>query len=113
MAKKRSRKLNLFEIVLELAILIVFTRLMFNINYVTGIFYLFAIGVAIWKGILFRKKNIAWMIILGTFLSYFAGLFIPYIVGSYLAGDIVSAIIILAVALLILGKAIRLKHGKK
>jgi len=111
--RKRSRGLNTFEIVLEIIILILFVRLMFNINYITGILYLVAIGIALWKRILFRKKNIAWMIIIGTFLSYFAGKFIPYIFGNLLAGNIVSAIIIFVIAFLIWRKARKLKLGKK
>ena len=111
--RKRKRRLNILEVIIEITILLIFVRLMFNLNYFTGILYLVAIGIAAWKKILFRKKNISLMIIVGTFLSYFAGLFIPYVVGSYLAGDIVSAIIIFLVAFLIWKKSRKLKLGKK
>ncbi len=107
------RKLNILEIFVEVIILVFFTRLMFNINYFTGIFYLIAIGIAVYKKILFRRKYIAWMIIGGTLLSYFASLFIPYVVGNYRAGNFVSAIILLILVLLIWRKARRLKLGKK
>lgn len=112
MPKRRSR-LNIFEILIEIIILIIFVRLMFSINYLTGIFYLFAIGIAAWKKILFRKKYISWMIIFGTFLSYFAGLLVPHIINNYLQQNIIGALIISVIAFLIWRKARRLRHGKK
>jgi len=86
---------------------------MFNLNFFTGIFYIFAILGAFWKKILFRRKSISWMIISGTFLSYLAGKLFPYFLGSYLAGDITSAVIIGLIMFYIWTKAKRLKKGKK
>ena len=83
---------------------------MFGLNYFTGIFYIIAIIGAFWKKLIFKRKNIAWMIILGTLLAYLAGLLLPYIIGSYLAGDIVSAVIIAFIAILIWSKASRKKR---
>ena len=110
MAKKRQ---TFFGIFLEIIILIIFVKPMFNLNFFTGIFYILAILGAFWKKILFRKKSISWMIILGTFLSYLAGKLLPHLVGSYLAGDITSAVIIGLIMIYIWTKAKKLKKGKK
>ena len=86
---------------------------MFNLNLVTGIIYLVAVIGAFYKKLIFRRKNIAWMIISGTILSYLARLLLPYVLGSYLAGDILSTLIIGAITLAIWIKAWNLKKGKK
>lgn len=114
--KKRSMKknrLSSYRILLEIIILILFINPMFKINLFTGIFYLIAIGIAFWKKLIFKKKNISWMIILGTLLAYLAGLLIPIILGNYFAGDIISAVMIAILALFIWNKSRKLKKGKK
>ena len=108
-----KRKLSKARILFEIIILIFFVKPMFNLNYFTGIFYIIAIMYAFWKKIIFRRKNISFMILLGTLLSYSAGLFIPIIIGNYLAGDIVSAAIMGFFALLIWLEARKLKKGKR
>lgn len=109
----KKRELSTFRVILELIILALFVIPMFNLNLYTGIFYVITIILALYKGIIFRRKNIAIMIIIGTLLAYMAGLLIPYIIGSYLAGDIISALILALLALLIWSKGRKLKKGKK
>lgn len=86
---------------------------MFNLNFITGIFYLIAVFYAFSSGLIAQRKNISWMIIFGTLLSYLAGRLIPHALGSYLAGDITSAVILGILILYIWTKARRMKKGKK
>ena len=109
----RRKRLSVFRIVLEVIILYLFSGLMFSLGYITGIFYLVTITLALFSGILFKRKNISWMIIFGTMLSYLAGLLFWKALGSYLAGDITSAIILGILILYMWSKARRLKKGKK
>jgi len=52
------------------------------------------------------------MIIFGTILSYFAGAYLlPWAVGSYLAGDITSAVIVALLMIYIWFKGRNLKKG--
>ena len=106
-------KKNILIIIFELLILFIFIPAMFSLNIFTGIFYLIAIIGAFKRKLLFNKKNIAWMIIGGTILSYGAGLLFPYVLGNYLSGNIISAIIIGAIAIAIWFKGFKLKTGKK
>ncbi|HJX51040.1 MAG TPA: hypothetical protein VJ438_06275 [Candidatus Nanoarchaeia archaeon] len=110
MPKKRK---NIFWIVIEIIILLIFIKPMFDLNIVTGIFYVFAIILAFWKGFIFRRRWVSWMIILGTILSYFAGAYLlPWALGSYLAGDIVSAVIVAVLLIYIWLKSRKLKKGE-
>ena len=86
---------------------------MFNLNPITGIVYIIALIGAFWKKLIFRKKGIAWMIIFGTLLSYIVGKFLPLLIGSYLAGDIISTIIIAILLFLIWKKGRKLRRGKR
>ena len=86
---------------------------MFRINFWVGVFYCITILISLWRGLIFKKKNIALMIIFGTLLSYLAGLLIPYVIGNYLAGDITSAAILFLLAFVIWIKGRKLKHGNK
>ena len=108
----RKKRLSIFRVALEIIILLLFVRLMFDLNYFTGVFYIIAIFGAFYKKIIFRKKNISWMIICGTLLAYLAGLLLPHAIGSYLAGDIISAIIIALVALVIWTRGRKFKKGE-
>ena len=83
----KRKRLSIFRIIIELVILYLFSGLMFSLGYITGIFYLVTITLALFSGILFTRKNISWMIIFGTILSYFAGKFVIRTLGSALAGD--------------------------
>ena len=111
--KTKKKRLSIFRILFELIILYLFSGLMFNLGYITGIFYLLAITMAIVNGVLFRKKGIAWMIILGTILTFFAGRLAISTLNTALAGDLVSAGIFLVVALFIWKKGRKLKKGEK
>lgn len=86
---------------------------MFSLGNITGIFYLTTITLAVFSGILFRKKNISWMIILGTILSYFAGKYVLVTIGNALAGDLVGAGVFGIIALLLWSKGRKLKKTKK
>ncbi len=104
---------NFFWIALEIVILAAFIFPMFRLNFVTGILYVLAIIIAFWKGFIFRKKWVSWMIILGTILSYFVGAYLlPWAVGSYRAGDITSAAIIGVIMVVLWIRALKLKQGK-
>lgn len=109
-----NNKLSFIRSFIEIIILIIFIKPMFELNYFTGIFYVIAILYAVWKGLILRKKWISWMIIFGTVLSYFAGAYLfPMAFGSYLAGDIVSAVIIGILMIYLLIKGRSLKKGKR
>ena len=110
---KRRKKLSIFRIILEIIILYLFSGLMFSLGYITGIFYLVTITLALISGVLFRRKNISWMIIFGTILSYFAGNFIMVTIGNALAGDLVGTAVFGIIALLLWSKGRKLKRGKK
>lgn len=114
MAKKRGRKKkrrSVFGIILELIVLYLFSGLMFSLGYITGIFYLVAITMAAFSGILFRKKGIGIMIVLGTILTFIAGTFALVTIGNALAGDIVGAVIFLVISIFIWRKGRKLKRG--
>ncbi len=108
-----SKKRNLLAVLIEIIILLIFIRPMFNLNYFTGIFYVIAILYAFYKGLITKRKWISWMIIFGTILSYFAGTQLPKVFESYLAGDITSAIIIAILMITLWLKGRSLKKGKK
>lgn len=86
---------------------------MFSLGLITGIFYLVAITFAIFSGILFKRKNISWMIILGTVLSFMAGNFVLATYENAIAGDLVGAGVFGIIALLLWSKSRKLKKGKK
>ena len=106
-------KRSFFGVILEVIILLIFIIPMFNLNFITGFFYIIAIFYAFSSGLITQRRNISWMIIFGTLLSYLAGRLIPYALGSYLAGDITSAVIIGILILYIWTKARKMKKGKK
>lgn len=110
MAKKR---LSLLRIILEIIILYLFAGLMFQLGPITGIVYLIAITIAIFNGMLFRKKNIAWMIIFGTLLGFVAGLFFLLTLGNALGGDIIGAIIVFLIGFWIWRKGRYYRRGKR
>jgi hypothetical protein len=111
MAKKK--RLGVFRIILELIVLYMFSGLMFSLGYITGIFYLVTISLAILTGVLFRRKNISWMIIFGTILSFIAGRLALTTLDNALAGDLIGTGVFGIVAFLLWDKARRLKKGKK
>jgi len=63
-------KRGIFGVILEIIILFIFIVPMFNLNFITGIFYLIAVFYAFSSGLIAQRKNISWMIIFGTLLSY-------------------------------------------
>lgn len=111
--RKRKKRLGVFRILFELIVLYLFSGLMFSLGYITGIFYLIAISLAVLSGVLFRKKGIAWMIIFGTILTFVAGKLILITIGSALAGDLVGAGIFLLVAIYIWTKGMKMKKGRR
>jgi len=107
-----SKQKNIFWILIEIIILVAFIIPFWNLNPITCILYVFAIILAFWKGFIFKRKWISWMIIFGTILSYFAGAYLlPWAVGSYLAGDITSAVIVALLMIYIWFKGRNLKKG--
>jgi len=115
MAKKKGRKrkrLSIFRIFFELFILYLFSGLMFSLGYITGVFYLIAISLAIFNGVLFRRKWISVMIVFGTILTFVAGKLVLITIGNALAGDIVGAFVFLVVALFIWQKGRKMKKGE-
>jgi hypothetical protein len=113
MARKKRKRLGIFRILFELIILYLFSGLMFSLGMITGVFYLVAITLAIFNGVLFKKKGIAWMIIFGTILTFVAGKLLLITIGNALAGDILGAAIFFLVAVYIWKKGRRLKKGRK
>ena len=109
-----KNRLSIFRIFLEIIILIIFVKPMFDLNYFTGVFYVIAILYAFWKRLIFKRKWISWMIIFGTVLSYFIGAYlVPMAFGSYLAGDIISVVIIGFLIIYLWVVARNLKKGKR
>jgi hypothetical protein len=109
MKRKPSRYFSAF---IALIILAFFVKPMFEIGIFTGVGYLLAIFFAITKRYIFRR-NIAFMIILGTLLSVVIGFLIPYALESYLGGDLITLGIFLLIIFLIYTKARKLKKGRR
>ncbi len=86
---------------------------MFSLGLFTGIMYLFSISLAVFNGVLFRKKGIAWMIIFGTMLTFLAGKFLLITLGSILAGNLLGGITFFLIAVFIWTKGRKLKKGKR
>jgi len=108
MRKKRS----IFGIIFELIILYLFSGLMFNLGLITGILYLVAITLAVFNGVLFRRRGIGFLIVFGTILTFIAGKLVFITIDNALAGDIVGAAIFLIIAIVIWIKGTKLKLGK-
>ncbi|MBD3247350.1 hypothetical protein GF378_01895 [Candidatus Pacearchaeota archaeon] len=115
MAKRgrKKKRLGIFNILFELIILYAFSSLMFSLGYITGIFYLVAITIAIFEGILFRTKWISFMIVFGTILTFVAGQLALVTIDNALAGDIIGAAIFFVVAVFIWQKGRKMKKGKR
>ena len=94
----RKKKLGIGRIIFEILILYLFSGLIFTLGWITGVVYLFSISMAIFTGVLFKRKYVAWMIVFGTLIGYFAGGFIWLTLDNALAGDIVGAVIVGIVA---------------
>ena len=107
-------KRKVLGILIELLVLGVFAVILYNYNFrLTLFFYLIAVALALFRGLVFRVKNISWMIIMGTILSYVAGILFWMALGNYLAGDITSAVILGLLIIYLFRKSMRLKRGKK
>lgn len=107
MAKK-----NPVETLIEIIVLALLLPVMFWVGLFTGIGYLLAIGFAIKSKILFRKKRMARLIILGTLLSTLAGILLFLALDQNTAGHATSAIIILAIAGYIWYKGFKMRRGR-
>jgi len=111
--RRKKRELSTLRVMIELIILIFFVVPFFYLHLLVGALYLITIGLAFYNRTIFQRKNISIMIIIGTLLAYFAGLLIRYAMGSYLTGNIISALILTILALLIWSKGRKLKKGKR
>jgi hypothetical protein len=108
------KKRRVTAIVIELLILGVFAGILYRYNFrLTLFFYLIAVFLALFRGLIFRRKNISWMIIFGTILSYIAGILFWKALDNYFAGDIISAAILGLLIFYLFRKSMRLKKGKK
>lgn len=108
------KKRRITAVLIELIILGVFAGVLFYYNFrLTLIFYLIAVFLALFRGLIFRVKNISLMIIMGTILSYVAGILFWIALGSYMAGDITSAVILGLLIFYLFRKSMKLKKGKK
>lgn len=108
-----KRKLSILRIIFEIIILYIFAGIIFQLGLITGIVYLVAITLAIFNGLLFRKKYIAWMIIFGTILGFIASLFFFFTLGKVLTGDILGAVVVFIIAIYIWRKAKYYRRGKR
>ena len=94
----RRKRLSFGRILMEILVLYLFSGLMFNLGWITGAVYLFSITMAIFSGVLFKRKYIAWMIVFGTLIGYIGGKFMFVTLDNALAGDITGAAIVGIVA---------------
>ena len=108
----RKKRLSVGRIIFEILLLYLFSGLIFNLGILTAAVYLLAITMAIFSGVLFKKRYIAWMIVFGTLISYIAGKFIVLTIDNALAGDIVGAVIVGLVAFLLWRTGRKLRRGK-
>lgn len=109
----RKKRLSTGRIIFEILLLYAFSSVMFTLGIITAIVYLFSITMAIFTGMLFKRRYIAWMIIAGTVIGYIAGRFIVITLDNALAGDIVGAFIVGIVAFSLWRKGRSLRRGKK
>jgi len=93
----------------EFIILVVLIPFFFNLGLIVGCGYLFAILMAVYRGLFFKKKMIARSIVVGSVLSYIAGLILFY--GFQQEGWITFGLIILF-GIWIWWRGFRLKKGK-
>jgi hypothetical protein len=99
---------DIFEIIIEIIVLIMLVKPMFGLGILTGFGFVFAIVGSIRDGSLFTKKNMARYILGGTILTYAAGQI--FFVGLK-SKDILSFVIILLVGLSIWFKGYLFKRG--
>jgi hypothetical protein len=108
----RRKRLSLGRIIFEVLLLYLFSGVMFDLGLITAIVYLFSITMAVFSGLLFKRKYIAWMIIFGTLIGYIAGKFIVLTIDNALAGDIVGAVIVGVVAFSLWSTGRKLRKGR-
>jgi len=99
---------DLFEIIIEIIILIFMIKPMFDLGLLTGIGFCFAIVVTIYDGSLFTKKNISRSLLGGTVLTYAASQIIFIGIKSK---DLLSFILIMIIGLYLWLKGYFLKKG--
>ncbi|MFP4522985.1 MAG: hypothetical protein ACLFNM_00355 [Candidatus Woesearchaeota archaeon] len=109
---KRKYSKAWVESIIELIILVFLIPLLFSVAWFVGVMYTIAILGAVVSGILFKKKGIALLIIIGTVLSYCVTLLFPTAKDAYTTGDYISFGVIALLALSIWFIAWKIKQGK-
>ena len=101
---------DLLELIGEILILIVLIKPMFELGILTGVGYILAIVGSFQKGLFFRKKGMARMIVVGTILTYGASIIIK---DNLKFDNWLNFIIILILAVVIWIKGYLWKKGIK
>ncbi len=109
----QRKRLSKGRVVFEILLLYAFSGVIFTLGTISTIVYLFSITMAIFTGMLFRRKYIAWMIVSGTLIGYLAGGLIWKTLDNALAGDIVGAAIMGIVAFSLWWTGRSLRRGKR
>ena len=109
----RKKRLSTGRIIFEILLLYAFSGVIFTLGTISAIVYLFSITMAVFTGMLFKRKYIAWMIISGTLIGYLAGGLIWKTLDSALAGDIVGAFIMGIVTFSLWWTGRNLRRGRK
>ena len=99
------------EVIIEIIILVLFLKPMFDLSVFTGIGYVIAIIGSLRNGYLFTKPKMGRLIVGGTILSYMASLLLPMMHQSFVSGNTFSFIIIVIIAVIIWIKGC-LNHGE-
>lgn len=108
-----ARKKGFIEIIIEVTILLVFIPIMFYLGTLTGIGYIIALVASIYTGKIFKRKKMARLIVVGTFLTFIAFLFLPYLIDSFTARSYTRFAVLLLIALYIWLKGNKMKKGKR
>lgn len=85
---------------------------MFSVTWFVGLMYTLAVLGVVFSGVLFRKKGIALLIIIGSILSYCVTLLFPKAKDAYTAGDYISFGVIAVLAITIWFIAWKMKKGE-
>jgi len=107
MKKKRKYRKHPVEVFIEFAILVFLIPIFFSLGILVGCGYLFAFFGSIWRGTFFKKKNVARLIVVGSVLTYFAGLALKY---ALIQHDWIIFSVIMVIAAYVWYRGFRLKR---
>ena len=117
MAKKHrkrviNRKHGSVEIIFEFIILFLLIKPMFSLGFITGIVYIFAIGISLINRSFFKKRKMMRLIVFGTLLSYLAGrLFLLFYSEFKTGGELITIAILVLVTIFVWYKGFKMRKG--